>query len=163
MPRLINQQLTKKVIYYFSNPTVYGGTGEIMMGLPEEYAAPPGYEKIVCSTMMQAELWSKRMRIWEETKEKLAQAYQRAQESEQVQAIRSQMRDNIRNARNQVNRDFAIQALENFDKRYEDRFNFQRESFLHSEAYEAGHKEVKTPKVRLPTKQHIRDIADFEE
>lgn len=122
------------------------------MGLPEQYAAPPGFEKIVCQTAMQAEKWSSRMRVWEEAKEKIAQAYQRHQESEQVEKIRSQMRDNIRNAKDQLNRDFAVQALENFDKRYEDRFQWQRESFLHSEGYEFGDNEVRTPKVRLPKK-----------
>lgn len=156
MPRIINQQLTKSVCYYFSNPTAYHqgqqGTGEIIMGLPECYAAPPGFEKVVCTTAKQAESWSKMMRKWDETKEKIAQAYQRHQEAEQVEAIRSQMRDNIRNARDQRNRDFAIQALANFDKRYEDRFEWQRESFLHSEAYDSSHKEVATPKVRLPKK-----------
>jgi len=147
-----NAQLSKPVCFYFSNPSVRDGTGEIIMGLPEQYAAPPGFEKVVCQTAMQAERWSARMRVWEETKEKIAQAYQRHQESEQVERIRSQMRDNIANAPNQLNRDFAIQALENFDKRYEDRFKWERESFLHSEAYDSKHKEVDRPTVRLPKK-----------
>jgi hypothetical protein len=102
------------------------------------------------------------MRVWEKAKEEIAQAYQRARESEQVEQIRSQMRTNIANARNQVNRDFAIQALQNFDKRYEDRFAMERTSFLHSEGYSADDKSVKTPKVRLPNRQYLRDIADFE-
>jgi hypothetical protein len=158
-----NAQLGKPICFYFSNPAVYGGTGEIIMGLPEQYAAPPGFEKIVCTNVASAERWSARMRVWEETKEKIAQAYQRHQESEQVEAMRSQMRANIANARNPVNRDFAIKALENFDKRYEDRFNMERTSFLHLEGYEEKDKSVKTSKVRLPNKQHFRDIADFEE
>jgi hypothetical protein len=158
-----NAQLAKPVVFYFSNPAVYGGTGEIIMGLPEQYAAPTGFEKIVCTSTAAAEKWSGRMRVWEETKEQIAQAYQRHQESEQVEAIRSQMRANIANARNPINRDFAVQALANFDKRYEDRFKFERTSFLHSEGFAADDKSVKTPKVRLPNKQHYRDIADFEE
>lgn len=156
MPRIINQQLTKAVVFYFSNPTMRymgeAGTGEIIMGLPECYAAPPGFEKIVCQTAMQAEKWSARMRVWEETKEKIAQAYQRHQEAEQVEAIRSEFRTKIANARNQINRDFLIQSLANFEKRYEDRFAMERTSFLHSEGYAANHKEVATPKVRLPKK-----------
>lgn len=162
MPKIINQQLTKPVVFYFSNPSVYGGTGEIIMGLPEQFAAPPNFEKIVCTTAMAAEKWSARMRVWEETKEKIAQTYRRAQESEKVEEMRSQMRANIANARNQVNRDFAVQALQNFDKRYEDSFAMERTSFLHSEGYSADDKSVRTPKVRLPVKQHARDIADFE-
>lgn len=152
MPRIINQQLTKAVVFYFSNPTARDGTGEIIMGLPEQYAAPPGFEKIVCHTAMAAERWSARMRVWDEAKEKIAQAYQRHQEAEQVEGIRSQMRTNIANAKNQINRDFAIQALQNFDKRYEDKFNWERESFLHSEGFSAQDKSVGAPKVRLPKK-----------
>jgi hypothetical protein len=156
MPRIINQQLTKSVTFYFSNPTAYyqgqQGTGEIIMGLPECYAAPPGFEKIVCQTAMQAEKWSARMRIWEEAKEKMAQAYQRHQEEKQVEAIRSEFRTKIANASNQINKDFMIQSLANFEKRYKDKYAMERTSFLHSEAYEAGHHEVATPKVRLPRK-----------
>jgi hypothetical protein len=147
-----NAQLAKSIVFYFSSPSVYGGTGEIIMGLPECYAAPPGFEKIVCTSTAAAEKWSGRMRVWEAAKEEIAQAYQRHQESEQVERIRSQMRDNIANARNQLNRDFAVQALANFDKRYEDRFAFERTSFLHLEGHEEKDKEVRTPKVKLPTK-----------
>lgn len=152
MPRIINQQLTKAVVFYFSNPTMRDGTGEIIMGLPEQYAAPPGFEKIVCTTAMQAERWSGRMRVWEETKEKIAQAYQRHQEEAQVEAIRSDMRTKIANAKDSLNREFMIQALANFDKRYEDRFATERTSFLHSEGYSADDKSVATPKVRMPKK-----------
>jgi hypothetical protein len=156
MPKIINQQLTKSVTYYFSNPTAYyqgqQGTGEIIMGLPEQYAAPPGFEKIVCQTAMQAERWSARMRVWDEAKEKMAQAYQRHQEEKQIEAIRSEFRTKIANASNQINRDFMIQSLANFEKRYEDRFQWERESFLHSEAYEFGNNEVRTPKTRMPKK-----------
>lgn len=147
-----NAQLAKPVIYYFSNPSVYGGTGEIIMGLPEQYAAPPGFEKIVCTSTAAAEKWSGRMRVWEAAKEQMAQAYQRKQEEDQVRQMRSDMMNNIANARNQLNRDFAIQALANFDKRYEDRFKFERTSYLHSEGHEANDNEVRTPKVRLPKK-----------
>jgi hypothetical protein len=168
MPRIINQQLTKSVCYYFSNPTVYHqgqqGTGEIIMGLPEAYAAPPGFEKIVCQTAMDAERWSSRMRVWDEAKEKIALMYQRQQEEKQYQDICREMTSKITSASNQVNRDFAIQAYENFKKHYEDRMQgMERTSFLHSEAYSADDKRVATPKMRLPTKQHYRDIADFEE
>ena len=158
-----NAQLSKAIVYYFSNPAVYGGTGEIIMGLPEQFAAPQGFEKIVCRSTAEAEKWSGRMRVWDAAKEQIAQAYQRARESEQYEKIASEMRTNIANARNQINRDFAIQAYENFKKNFEERMQgMQRESYLHSEAFEADDKSVAVPKVRLPTKQHFRDIADFE-
>ncbi len=147
-----NAQLSKPVCYYFSNPSVYGGTGEIIMGLPEQYAAPPGFEKIVCTSTAAAEKWSARMRLWEETKEQIAQAYQRHQEETQFKELLSDIDNKIANARNQINRDFMIQARANAVKRYEDRFAMKRESFLHSEAYSADDKSVQTPKVRLPNK-----------
>jgi hypothetical protein len=147
-----NAQLSKPVCYYFSNPSVYGGTGEIIMGLPEQYAAPPGFEKIVCTSTAAAEKWSARMRKWEETKEEIAQMYQRHQEEKQFKAVLSDIDNKIANARDNINRDFMIQARANAVKRYEDRFAMTRESFLHSEAYSADDKSVATPKVRLPKK-----------
>ena len=147
-----NAQLSKPVCYYFSNPSVYGGTGEIIMGLPEQYAAPPGFEKIVCTSTAAAEKWSARMRKWEETKEEIAQMYQRHQEEKQFKAVLSDIDNKIANARDSINRDFMIQARANAVKRYEDRFAMTRESFLHSEAYSADDKSVATPKVRLPKK-----------
>jgi len=147
-----NAQLSKPVCYYFSNPSVYGGTGEIIMGLPEQYAAPPGFEKVVCTSAAAAEKWSARMRKWEETKEEIAQMYQRHQEEKQFKAVLSDIDNKIANARDNINRDFMIQARANAVKRYEDRFAMKRESFLHSEAYSADDKSVATPKVRLPKK-----------
>ena len=147
-----NAQLSKPVCYYFSNPAVYGGTGEIIMGLPEQYAAPPGFEKVVCTSTAAAEKWSARMRKWEETKEEIAQMYQRHQEEKQFKAVLSDIDNKIANARDNINRDFMIQARANAVKRYEDRFAMTRESFLHSEAYSAEDKSVATPKVRLPKK-----------
>jgi hypothetical protein len=147
-----NAQLSKPVCYYFSNPSVYGGTGEIIMGLPEQYAAPPGFEKIVCTSTAAAEKWSARMRKWEETKEEIAQMYQKHQEEKQFKAVLSDIDNKIANARDNINRDFMIQARANAVKRYEDRFAMKRESFLHSEAFSADDKSVATPKVRLPKK-----------
>jgi hypothetical protein len=147
-----NAQLAKAIVFYFSNPSVYGGTGEIIMGLPEQYAAPPGFEKVVCRSAAAAEKWSARMRKWEETKEEIAQMYQRHQEEKQFKAVLSDIDNKIANARDNINRDFMIQARANAVKRYEDRFAMTRESFLHSEAYSADDKSVATPKVRLPKK-----------
>jgi hypothetical protein len=156
-----NAQLSKPICYYFSNPSVYGGTGEIIMGLPEQYAAPPGFEKVVCTSTAAAEKWSARMRKWEETKEEIAQMYQRHQEEKQFKAVLSDIDNKIANARDNINRDFMIQARANAVKRYEDRFAMTRESFLHSEAYSADDKSVATPKVRLPKKLAHSGVMEF--
>jgi hypothetical protein len=78
--------------------------------------------------------------------------YQRHQEEKQFKAVLSDIDNKIANARDNINRDFMIQARANAVKRYEDRFAMTRESFLHSEAYSADDKSVATPKVRLPKK-----------
>ena len=122
------------------------------MAISEKFPTPAGYEKIVCRTVMDAERWSGRMRVWEKAKEEIAQAYQRSQEEKQFKELLSDMDHRIANAENNINRDFLIRARENAVKRYEDRFAMTRESFLHSEAYSSDDKSVRTPKVRLPNK-----------
>jgi len=158
-----NAQLNKPICFYFSNPSVYGGTGEIIQGMPEQYAAPAGFEKVVCRTAMEAEKWSGRMRIWEKTKEEIAQMYQRQQEEVQFKAVLSDIDNKIANARNDFNRDFLIRARANAVKRYEDRFAMTRESYLHSEAFSADDKSVREPKVRLPKKLFDGGVGDLVE
>jgi len=147
-----NAQLAKPVVFYFSNPSVYGGTGEIIQGMPEQYAAPAGFEKIVCTSVLQAEKWSQRMRVWDATKEEIAQAYQRHQEEKQFKEVLSDFDHKIANAKDNINRDFMIRARANAVKRFENRFTMTRESYLHSEAFSADDKSVRESKVRLPTK-----------
>ena len=158
-----NAQLSKPIVFYFSSPAVYGGTGEIIQGMPEQYAAPSGFEKIVCRTVMDAERWSGRMRVWEKTKEEIAQIYQRHQEEEQFKAVLSDIDNKIANARNNINRDFLIRARANAVKRYEDRFATTRESYLHSEAFSSDDKSVRTPKMRLPRKMFDGGVGELDE
>src|SRR5215813_4164309 len=105
-------QLRTKVIFWHD-----GTSGEIRMGLPEIYPAPYGFEKVVCNTAHEAEVWSGRMRRWE--------AYKLEMEDEQREMIEGPIRDNLRkhilnlagNARNNKNRDFLLMHLSNYDKR----------------------------------------------
>jgi hypothetical protein len=124
--------LQTKVVYWHD-----GTSGEIRMGLPEIYPAPYGFEKIVCHTAYEAELWSQRMRKWD--------AMKQAMEDEQREMIEGPIRDNLRrhiqhlaaNARNNINRDFLLMHLNNYDKRA-DLTKTKRVSYLHSEAFEHG-------------------------
>lgn len=108
------------------------------MGFPEMFRAPYGYEKIVCHTAHEAEMWSERMRRQEARKQ--------AWEDEQREMIEGPMRDNLRhhiqhlaaNAHNNMNRGFLLDHLEKYDKR-PDLTKTQRVSYLHSEAFESGH------------------------
>jgi hypothetical protein len=128
----LNAQLTTKIVFWHD-----GTRGEIRMGLPEHFPAPDGFEKIVCNTAHEAEIWSERMRQWE--------AYKYQMEDEQREMIEGPIRDNLRsymrhqmaNARNNLNRDFLRQHLESYGAR-PDKTRMRRESYLHAEAYEKG-------------------------
>lgn len=132
----MNVQMTKKIVYYFSNPT-RGGTGEILMGLPEQFAAPVGYEKIVCNTAREAELWSGRLRVWEGIKEEIGHLARKQRQQPIRESIMSEMRHNMANARNNINKDFMRRAIEKADKAT-DPLDYRRESMLHAEGYEKG-------------------------
>jgi hypothetical protein len=129
----MNRQLQTKIIYYYD-----GVTGAITMGLPEQYPAPYGVQKIVCNTAHEAEVWSARMRRWEAFKQQI--------EDEQREMIEGPIRDNLRrhiqnlaaNARNNMNRDFLLMHLNNYDKR-PNLTRTERISYLHAEAHESGH------------------------
>jgi hypothetical protein len=125
-------QLKVKIVYWYD-----GTTGEIRMGLPENFPAPYGWQKVVCNTAQEAEEWSGRMRRWEQVKQEM--------EDEQRELIEGPIRDNLRshihhlaaNARNNMNRDFLLMHLKNYDSR-PDQTRTVRDSYLHSEAFEQG-------------------------
>ncbi len=131
-----NVQMRKKIVYYFSNPT-RGGTGEILMGLPERFAAPVGYEKIVCNTAKEAELWSGRMRVWEGVKEQIGNLVRKQRQQPIRDGIMSEMRHNMANARDNTNREFMRRAIEKAENT-EDPLDYKRVSYLHAEGFEQG-------------------------
>ena len=125
--------LRHKIIFWHN-----GTTGEIRMGLPENFPAAYGYERVVCNTAHEAEIWSERMRRWEGRKAEM--------EDSQRELVEGPIRDNLRkhilhlasNARNNMNRDFLLKHLENYDRR-PDLTRVTRESYLHSEAFERSY------------------------
>jgi hypothetical protein len=111
---------------------------QLYMGLPEQFPAPFGMEKIICTTMHQAEYWSHRMREQERVREEA-----KNEEREKVEGpIRKNLRSHILhlagNARNNMNRDFLLMHLRQYDRRA-DLTKVKRTSYLHSEAFEQGH------------------------
>ena len=125
-------QLDKKPVFYRDQ------TGRIMTGLPEHLPSPKGFEKIICNSAHEAERFSSLQRQ-QEQHDHQRQQYERGEVEEVQRAeIRSERRTLIANARNAVNRDFLIAANERFDKQHEP-WKYEKESYLHSEAYEDRH------------------------
>jgi hypothetical protein len=128
-------QLSKKVCFWYN-----GTSGEIRSGLGEEYPSPYGFEKIICTTAHEAEIWSARQRRWEDFKHQMTQT--------ERELVEGPMRDNIRkhilhlmgNARNSLNREFLRRHLEQYDRKPEP-WKYKYESYLHAEAFDATHRE----------------------
>ena len=124
--------LSRGVVFWYN-----GTTGEIRMGLPEEYPAIPGFEKIVCKTAQEAETWSERMRRWETVKAEMEDEQREMIEGPMRAELRSHIHHLMANARNNINREFLRRHLELYSQR-PDKTKVKRESYLHSEAYEKG-------------------------
>jgi hypothetical protein len=125
-------QLSKKVTFYRDR------TGKLMAGMPENIPAPKGYEKIVCNNVQEAERYSSLQRSQEQVVHRAEQERRGSIEAEFQREIRSEMHTKMANARNATNREFMRRALENNANR-KDPTAYERESYLHAEAYEKGH------------------------
>lgn len=130
-----NAQLAKKIIYW-----EHPGTKELRMGLPENYPSPWGWNKIVCTSAMQAEWYSNEMR----KQEKIKDAVQDEQRERVEGPVRKQLRSHIQNlmgnAKNNLNREFLRRYLEKNENRG-DKTKGVKTSFLHYEAYSENHKD----------------------
>jgi hypothetical protein len=125
-------QLGKKPVFYKD------ASGKIMGGLPENIPSPRGYEKIVCGSALEAERYSSIQRRQEQVEHRYQQEQRGAVEAEFIGQIRSDRRTLMANARNNANRDFLRRAEEMSAGR-KDPTAYERESYLHAEAYEKNH------------------------
>lgn len=125
-------QLGKKPVFYRD------ASGKILSGMPENIPAPQGYQKIVCGSVFEAERYSEMQRRQEHGEHRRTQEARCGIESSFQAEIRSEMVTKMLNARNNTNRDFMRRAIERVDAR-KDPTAYDRESYLHSEAYEKNH------------------------
>ena len=125
-------QLSKKPTFYRDR------SGKLMAGLPENIPAPKGYQRIVCNTAAEAERYSELQRRQERVEHRYQQEQRGAVEGKFAEELRSEMRTKMANARNNLNKDFMRRALERMDGKT-DPTRYERESYLHSEAYEKNH------------------------
>jgi hypothetical protein len=125
-------QLDKKPVFYRD------ASGKIMTGMPENVPAPRGYEKVVCGSVQEAERYSEMQRRQERVEHRYQQEQRGAIEESFKQEWRRDARTLMENARDNKNREFMRRALERNAER-KDPTAFERESYLHAEAFEDRH------------------------
>ncbi len=129
----MDAQLRVKIVFW-----QHAVTGQLVMGWPEQFPAPPYYNKIVCGTAHEAERYSQMMRDQEASREAMIDEERDRIEGEMIRNLRSHMHHQKANARNAMNRDFLDIWLRRQEGMIGNRTRMTRESYLHSEAYEHG-------------------------
>jgi hypothetical protein len=127
-----NAQLDKKIVYFANERT-----GEIRMGLPENFPATKGFNKVVCNNTREAEAWSDRLRQYNLSKEARTDEARERIEGPMREQIRADMHHRMANSSSKLGKEFIARYLEKMDKR--DGNRMVREEYLHSEAYEKNH------------------------
>jgi len=125
------------VVFYHSKKL-----NRIVVGAPEEYPVPKvmqamGFNKVVCRSAHEVEVWSQKLRDQERRDEEMTDAEREAFEGPLRAQLRADLMNRMANSRNAVNREFCRQALENMDAA-EERQRTKRESMMHCEGFEAG-------------------------
>jgi len=114
----------------------------IVVGLPEAYPVPKilqdlGFNKVVCRTARDVEIWSQKMRDQEKRDEEMTDEQREAFEGPIRQKIRADLHYRMVNSRNALNREFCRQALQKMDQD-EQKNRVTRDSWMHVEAHEDG-------------------------
>lgn len=124
-------QLSKKAVFY------QDAQGKLVQGGPENWAAPAGFQKIVCNNAHEAERYSERLRRMDSAAHERLQAEREKVEAPMREELRSDLRHRMANARNATNREFLRRSLETIDGQG-NRMAYKRESYMHCEGFEDG-------------------------
>lgn len=113
----------------------------IVVGCPEAWPAPKGYEKIVCRSAVEVQKWSDKMRDQDRRDAEMTAAEREAIEGPIREYARKELIHKMLNAKDQKNRDFCRWALDKMDEDEKKKKNVmgERISYQHSEAFEEGH------------------------
>lgn len=117
-------------------------TGRIIVGFPEQFPLPPsfakvGFERVICRSAAEVDLWDKKMREQERRDEEMTDEQREAVEGPIRAYARQQLVTAMLDSRNQVNRDFCRAALNRMDED-ERRRKMKKESFMHIVGFESG-------------------------
>jgi hypothetical protein len=109
----------------------------IEVGFPEQFPAPNGAEKIICTTAREVEKYSALMREQDRRDAEMSEIERERVEGPMRDYVRKDLQSRLAAATNQVNRDFIRFALAQLDEK-DRQAKEVRESHMHSEGYEHG-------------------------
>ena len=125
-------QLDRKVVYFKNERT-----GEIRMGLPENFPATKGFHKVVCTSAHEAEVWSDHLRQYNLGKDAKIEEQRAKVEGEMAKYHRSQVQHLMANSRSKYGKVFLQRHLERMEMAEKSR-RMVREEFNHAEGFERG-------------------------
>lgn len=125
------------IVFWFSKRL-----NRINVGLPEQYPIPQvlvnlGFEKVVCRSAHEVDLWSQKLRDQERRDEEMTDEQREMFEGPLRAELRKELVHKMMHSRNQVNKDFCRAALARMDED-EERRKLKRISFQHIEGFEDG-------------------------
>jgi hypothetical protein len=113
-------------------------SGRLLVGFPENFPAPNGFEKIVCRSAAEVDAMSARLRDQERRDEQMSEEQREVFEGPLREMIRKELVTRMMNARNDINREFCRFAIQKIDEETRRR-KMKTETFMHCEAAEDGH------------------------
>ena len=128
--------------------------------MPERYPIPDflaqrGYNKVVCRSAHEVEIWSQKLRDQERRDREIGDMKREAIEGPMRQKARAELVRLASNARNQLNRDFCLFAIGLIDQKNAEE-KIKTESFMHQEGYESGHgSDPQVAPYRQPVGGHV--------
>lgn len=125
-------------VVFYHNPK----TQRIIVGFPDNFPVPPsfaknGFQKVVCRTAHELEIWSQKLRDQERRDEEMTDEQREMIEGPIRAWARAELVTAYMNARNPINKEFCRFALDKLDED-EKRRKMKKESFMHIEGFESG-------------------------
>lgn len=138
VPKHLRPAVKRIAVVFYHNPT----TQRIIVGFPDNFPVPPsfakaGFQKIVCTSAHELEIWSQKLRDQERRDEEMTDEQREAFEGPIRAWARQELVTSFMNARNAINKEFCRFALNKFDED-ERRRKMKKESFMHIEGFESG-------------------------
>lgn len=133
LPQHIRPAVKRISVVFYVNSKI----NRIMVGFPEQFPAPNGWQKIVCTTAAEVDLWDKRLREQEKFDNEMTEEQRDAIEAPMEDYARKELVTLMMNARTPLNREFCRFALQQLDEKKAAR-KTRQESVMHICAYEDG-------------------------